>query len=354
MTHTFYATFIPGLRECIAEIIHERLPDAVIHRLLDGAVIFETALSYDKLNFFCFNNIFALISVMDQREAPGALEAHIKSAILGGVSREAEQIIARNSGNIRSFRIVISEENRPAAIGEKQRAEAERYIARVSGLRVNRSGPDTEFWFLYRREDGLPETTGQPLAGFSVFMKRLTLRPSWEKSLHPGELPPPLAWMLCRLGRLRHTDIVLDPFCGSGSIPLAALKHFHIKQFIACDNDQKAAARTAARFKSRAPGSFILHTADFRSLLSLVPEKTVDVIITDPPWGLYRELPSDNFYEEMFRVFGALLKEGGRALVLCAKEDELSGAAAGSFKLRKRVPILLSGRKTAIFQFDPV
>jgi predicted RNA methylase len=352
MTYIFYATFIPGLRECAAEIIHERLSDAVIHRLLDGAVIFETALSYDKLNFFCFNNIFALISVVDRREAPGALEAHVRAAISGGTSRKAEQIIARNSGNIRSFRIVISEENRPAAIDEKLRAEAERYIARVSGLGVNRSGPDTEFWFLYRREGGPPEANGRLPAGFSVFMKRLTLRPSWEKSLHPGELPPPLAWMLCRLGRLRHTDTVLDPFCGYGSIPFAALKHFHIKQFIACDHDQKAAAHAAARFKSRAPGSFILHTADFRSLLSLVPEKTVDVIITDPPWGLYRELPDGNFYEEMFRVFGALLKEGGRVLVLCAKEDELLEAAVGRLKLGKRVPILLSGRKTAIFQFD--
>ena len=315
----------------------------VILRLLDGAVLFETGCGYDKLNFFCFNNIFAVISVMDQPVAEGALETHIKNA--AAVSPAAEPVIAHNIKKFRSFRIVISQENKPAAIDEKLRALAERYIAQVSGLSVNRSRPDTEFWFLYRREDGPPETS------FSVFMKRLTLRPSWEKSLRPGELPPPLAWTLCRLGRLRHTDIVLDPFCGSGAIPFAALKHFHINRFIACDQDKKASAHTAARFKDRPAGSFILHTAGFRSLVSLVPEKSVDAIITDPPWGLYRELPN-GFYEEMFRVFSVLLKAGGRAVVLCAKTDELLTAAESCFRPRKIIPILLSGRKTAIFQFN--
>jgi tRNA G10 N-methylase Trm11 len=343
MSYTFYATFIPGLRECIAEIIRERLPGAVIQRLLDGAVLFETGCGYDKLNFFCFNNIFACISVMDQADTEGALETHIKTA--AAVSPAAEMIMAHNSKKFRSFRVVISRENKPATIDEKLRTLAERYIARVSGLGVNRSRPDTEFWFLYRREDSPPGTS------FSIFMKRLTLRPSWEKSLNPGELPPPLAWTLCRLGRLRHTDVVLDPFCGSGAIPFAALKHFHINRFIACDHDKKAAARTAARFKDRASNSLVLHTADFRSLVSLVPAQSVDAIITDPPWGLYRERPG-GFYEEMFRVFSALLKAGGRVVVLCAQNDELLRAAGSRFMPQKTIPILLSGRKTTVFQFN--
>jgi 16S rRNA G966 N2-methylase RsmD len=353
MGYIFFATFIPGLRECIAEFVRERLSgSAVIHKLLDGAVLFETSLSYDKLNFFCFNNIFAVIDVMEHYGGIRALEKHV-TAVTGkiAVGTIPKEIISRNSGKFRSFRIAVSLENKPAAIDEKIRAEAERSIARLSGLGVNRSRPDAEFWFLYRSE------------GFSVFMKRLTLRASWEKSLHPGELPPPLAWTLCRLARLKHGDTVLDPFCGYGSIPFAALKYFHIGRFIACDRDRKAGAYTKSRFKNRNGGSFVFYEADFRSLLTLVPAKSVDVIVTDPPWGFYSSndsgphgkegvLPVRQLYKEMFDVFGVLLKEGGTAVVLCAKEEELIDAASGSFEAQSRIPVLLSGKKTAIFRFE--
>jgi tRNA G10 N-methylase Trm11 len=344
----YYASFIPGLQELIAEIVRERLPDVVIQKLLDGAVLFETDCNYDRLNFFCFNNIFAVISIMEHAASP---EAHIRAVAQNGILPAAGTIFSHNSKQFRTFRIVISQENKPAAIDEKLRHTAEQYIAKLSGLTVNRSRPDTEFWFLYRGE------------GFSLFMKRLTLRPSWEKSLHPGELPPPLAWILCHLGNLKHSDTVLDPFCGYGSIPQAALKHFHITQFIACDTNTQAAAYTAARFKNRRD-KFILYTADFRSLTAILPKQSVDVIITDPPWGNYRrnqavqpgiapDLPSA-LYEEMFRVFETLLKADGRIIILGARTDELphaANAAQNHFTLLKHIPILLSGKKAAIFCF---
>ena len=335
----FYATFIPGLRDCIAEVVRERLPDAVIHKLLDGAVLFETQCTYDKLNFFCFNNIFAALDRIERREVSGALEAHITSIVKKPLPPEAESIIAHNSKTIRSFRIVTSVENKPAAVNEKLKAEAERRIARASGLAVNRSRPDAEFWFLYRSE------------GFSVFMKRLTLRPSWEKSLHPGELPPPMAWTLCRLGRLRHGDTVLDPFCGYGSIPLAALKYFHVKQCVACDCDEKAAAYTAAKCKNRRDGAFILHKTGFRSLAALVSAKSIDAIITDPPWGHY-EAKSESLYDEMFGLFDSLLKENGRLVILGARNDAIAKAAEKRFVMRKNIPVLLSGKKAGIFVFE--
>jgi 16S rRNA G966 N2-methylase RsmD len=337
----YYASFIPGLQELIAEVVRERLPDVVIQKLLDGAVLFETDYSYDRLNFFCFNNIFAIISVMEYADSP---DTHIRAVIRDGILPATEQIVSHNSKQFRTFRIVISQENKPSAIDEKLRHTAEQYIAKLSGLTVNRSRPDTEFWFLYRGE------------GFSLFMKRLTLRPSWEKSLHPGELPPPLAWMLCHLGNLKHNDTVLDPFCGYGSIPQAALKYFHITQCIACDSNAQAAAYTAAHIKNR-QGKFTLHTADFRSLTATLPEQSVDAIITDPPWGNYRETqtvqpPIQQLYKEMFRIFDVLLKADGRVVMLGGRTDELpsaANAAQNRLTLLKRTPILLSGRKAEIF-----
>ncbi len=182
-------------------------------------------------------------------------------------------------------------------------------------------------------------------------MKRLTLRPSWEKTLHKGELPPPLVWTLCRLARLVHSDTVLDPFCGYGSIPDAALKHFHIKKFIACDNDREAALYTKARFNKRKKDDFIFYDSDFSALPSLFAEKSIDVIVTDPPWGEYREINKISFYKEMFDVFQKILKEDGRVVLLCANIDDFLSDALNNFKFEAKTPILLSGKKAAIFQY---
>ena len=340
----FYAAFIPGLQNLIADVIKERLSDVKIHKLLDGAVLFETGTGYDKLNFFCFNNIFAVISVMDHADnhvqPKTALEKHIKAEIK---KNAAGEVVSNNNKKIHTFRIVASAENIPAAVDEKIRADAESYIFRFSGLKVNRSLPDTEFWFLFRNE--------RTQKNFSVFMKRLTLRPSREKTLHKGELPPPLAWTLCRLAHLVHSDTVLDPFCGYGSIPFMALKHFHIKKFIACDNNREAALYTIARFNKRKKEDFDFYKGDFSALPSLVAEKSVDAIVTDPPWGEYREIDKSAFYKKMFDVFQKLLKEGGRAVLLCANNDDFLNEVPASFKLESKTPILLSGKKAAIFQY---
>jgi tRNA (guanine6-N2)-methyltransferase len=343
----FFAAFIPGLQDLIAEVIKERLSDVKIHKLLDGAVLFETATGYDNLNFFCFNNIFAVISVMEHADndvkPSSALEKHIKSAVKNNA---ASEVISNNNKKFHTFRIVASAENIPAAIDEKLRTDAENYISRFSGLKANRSLPDTEFWFLFRSE--------KDQNNFSVFMKRLTIRPSWEKTLRKGELPPPLAWTLCRLARLVHGDTVLDLFCGYGSIPEAALKHFHINKFIACDNNREAALYTKARFNKRKKDDFVFYEGDFSALPSLVAEKSIDAIVTDPPWGEYMEINDEAFLEKMFEVFSKLLKDGGRAVVLYAKNDDFLKTVPGCFKPENNVPILLSGKKAVIYQYIKV
>jgi len=340
----FYATFIPGLQNLIADVIKERLSDVKIHKLLDGGVLFETAVSYDNLNFFCFNNIFAVIDVMEHTDndvkSKIVLEKHIKSVVKNNATNE---VISNNNKKFHTFRIVVSAENIPSAIDDKLRTDVESYISRFSGLKVNRSLPDTEFWFLFRSEKDQND--------FSVFMKRLTLRPSWEKILHKGELPPPLAWTMCRLARLVHVDTVLDPFCGYGSIPDAALKHFHINKFIACDNNKTAALYTKKRFNKRKKEDFVFYENDFFTLPSHIAEKSIDAIVTDPPWGEYLKINKNVFYKNMFDVFHNLLKDDARVVLLCANNDDFLNEVPASFKLESRTPILLSGKKAAIFKY---
>ena len=344
MSFFYYASFIPGLQEIAADVIRERLSDVKIHKLIDGAVIFETDISYDKLNFFCFNNIFALINIINNSD--DSLENHVRKIIKFTPQRAAGNLpndtlcnsvlntipIINNNKKIKTFRIVISNENKPAAINDKLRAEIEKIISILSGLSVNRTLPDTEFWFLYRSE------------GFSVFMKRLTL----SKTLHKGELPLQLTWVLCRLANLKASDTVLDPFCGYGSIPDAAIKYFHITKFITCDNDNKAVKYTKERLKKYKDTQFIF--SDFFKLPTII-NKTVDIIVTDPPWGHFKEHGDNQFLQKMFEVFNKLLISGGRVVILYAKDDEFLNNVPPSFKLQNSVPLLLSGKKAVIYCF---
>ncbi|MDR2517459.1 MAG: methyltransferase [Spirochaetaceae bacterium] len=341
MKYTFYATFAPGLAEAVKEVVLSRLDDARFIKLLDGAVIFETSRTYDRLGFFCFNNIFAVIDIRERRGGLAALETHL--GLVHTTGEAGREIITKNSKNIRSFRIVTSLENRPAAVEGAIRSGAERYIARCSGLALDRANRGAEFWFLYRSE------------GFSVFMKRLTRRASWEKSLRPGELPPPLAWMLCRLANIGPGDTVLDPFSGSGAIPFQALKHFPPASVIAADISAEAIRRTRKKLAAAAPARRVILCKDVAELAAALGEKSVTKIVSDPPWGFFAEtaLPLEQFYRNMTAVFSRILADEGAAVLLSARKPELEQAAeTAGFEITRRFSILLSGKKAGIFLLE--
>jgi 23S rRNA G2445 N2-methylase RlmL len=343
----YYATFVSGMQQVVEAVVRDRLPDAGITKLLDGAILFETSCSYDKLNFFCFNNIFAVIHLVENPRAETALESHMRFISGAGLRPQDTPVIAENVKKIQTFRIVCSRENTPAAVDERLRGATEKYIAAQSRLRPDRSRPDTEFWFLYRRE------------GFSLFMKRLTKHGSFEKTLHPGELPPGLAYMLCRLSEPKPTDIAADPFCGYGSIPEQRLKRFPAARFYASDIDRRALEIARKKITGTLEARAVFQPADVYALPNLLPREGLDAIITDPPWGMYQDakgpeaspIPIGRFYEDILEIFSGLLKPGGRAVLLTAQKDRVTDAAAkpGNLAILEAIPILVGGKKAAVF-----
>lgn len=339
---TYYAAFIPGMQEVIASVLCERLDDVSIIKLLDGAVIFETACTYDRLNFFCFNNIFAVIDTLEQKNnrlntSLEFLEAHIRKILAhGNLSRQNLSLMAVNVKSIKKFRLVCSVENKPAGISEKSRQDMERFIAYHSGLELDRRKGDTEFLLLSRSE------------GFSCFLKRL----SGNDKHRAGELSPHLAWMLCRIAGLKHGEAVADPCCGYGSIANAACKFFPVSKVYASDIENRCVEITRSR-PGLNTGRAQIFQADFRSLSEYIPEGTVDAIVTDPPWGMYKEAstPPETLYCQMCGVFAKLLKNGGRAIILTAAKKELENAVekTQALTVNKTIPILVSGKKASVF-----
>ncbi len=334
MPYTYFAQFIPGTEEIVAGLLRQRLKDLEIVSLSSGAGVFSTAVPYSSLNLFCFNNLFRVLYKGKAQPTPAGTEGFLRSL----PSSPADWPAAReNPAGHRTFRLMVSCKNQLIAVSRPARSALEKKLAAETRLRLDRSLPDSEFLVLVRAD------------GSAYFLKRLTRHRAYDKLLHPGELHPELAYMLCWLTGPKPTDVVADPFCGYGSIPLQRAKRFPFASLLASDQNPEALAYARRQLGARP------HVAiEQRDALHLgLPPESLDAIITDPPWGLYgdQDLELPDFYQRMLGEFARLLRPGGRAVLLTAAKRELAQALENTATLRlvQRHDILVSGKKAAIF-----
>ncbi|MDR0706308.1 MAG: methyltransferase domain-containing protein [Treponema sp.] len=351
MRRRYYATFASGFQNTVKDILEKTARDAAIVLSLDGAVVFETAVPFEALCLWCFNNIFLALHVLEQKEknsfadggaaipaVSSVIEAHMSVAEKSGKIRLAD---FQRTKKVRTFRIVTSHANRLVSVNEDLKRKMERAISRETGLIPNRSAPDVEFWFLYRNE------------GFSFFMRRLSKRAPFDAAPHKGELPPQLAYMLCWLSEPRKSDVILDPFCGYGSI-LQQRMRFPFEKFYSFDIKDDAARISKSKIDGRFLKKCDVRTVDFFTISRHLKEESVDAIITDPPWGNYEALPlpADQFYDAMLRTFYELLKPDGVIVALTARNGEfaLSASRIQEFAIVEASDVLVSGRKASVYK----
>ncbi len=332
----YFANLIPGAQEIAAAILRQRLaPNLSILAQSSGAIEFETPVPYSSLNLFCCNNIFLVLAAAHVKPDLAGLERFLRSLPEnpGCLWDQAAPL-----GKGKTFRVVTSCQNQLVSVSPEAKRALERKIAGETGLRLNRGLPDVEFWVSLRRD------------GSAHFLKRLSRHRAYDKLLHPGELHPELAYMMCWLSKPNHRDIVADPFCGYGAIPVQRAKRFPFCQLFAFDTD--AGALSLAREKLPRRENLVVAKHNALRLAEALPRKGVDAIITDPPWGLYEDLGIElaQFYRQMLDSFAEVLRSGGRAVVLTAGKWELEKALAGSEFVRgERYDILVSGKKCGLF-----
>jgi tRNA G10 N-methylase Trm11 len=160
--------------------------------------------------------------------------------------------------------------------------------------------------------------------------------------------------MLCRMSDPKHTDVVVDPFCGYGSILAERMKHFPLQRFYAFDIDEAVLERARKRIPPKLKDACTVRRADFHTLPDLLPEGSLDAIITDPPWGMYAPTgsPPEEFYRNMIAVFLRLLKKGGIIVLLTALGDILKDLVAASpgLEITQALSVLVSGQKAWVFK----
>lgn len=164
---------------------------------------------------------------------------------------------------------------------------------------------------------------------YKRFIQRDYERP--DRDAKSGMLPPKLARMMVNLSQARMDDILLDPFCGSGTV-LQEATLLGIKKVIGSDISPKAVRDTKNNLEwlksnFRLSGYSQIFQSDIKNVPNKLKEK-VDVIVTEPLLGpplkgnesldmiktISKEL--SELYLESFRIFSQILKKDGRIVIV--------------------------------------
>ena len=346
--NTYASTFIPGMGETIANALKDSLPSVAVDLLLDGLAVYRTPAGVADVQGlrFCNNSFVCLMSFDGLGRNP---IARICQTVLadGQLLRHVAPHLPRKN---LTFRFVASHGNQFVSLPARTRASLERLLAGERRLRPDHSNPDVEFWLLSRRE------------GFGLVGMRITRHSAYEKTLAQGELRPQLCHLLCLIAEPAREDIVLDPFCGSGAIPLERARAFPYGTILAGDISAKLVKNLRSKVRGlrwlqrKQSRKFVIGRWDALNLDTFAPE-SVDKIITDPPWGFFQNRVPDleHFQHAMLREFQRVLRPNGLLVVIVGRPQQFAeclGAFADRFTVLKRYDVLVSGKKASVFKLQ--
>ena len=326
----FLSSFITGFQSVVERDLSSRFPSIKIINLYDGLVHYRfDGDSRELEKIIYFNNTFFVLKTMKGKGL------NFNSLVASVCASKIYFLV--NKG---SFRVRFQNENQFTKVDKALVRRAEEYILASSKLRLDRLSPSNEVWFSIRRE------------GFAFCGELISKREFTEKNLNKGELRPEIAYLICCFADIKADDTILEPFCGYGSIPVQLAKKFRFRKLFISDIEEMRIEQTKARKQiSAAPADLIdCRTAD-ALLLSHVEDKSISLVITDPPWGFYEAIDDmKTFYAKMFKSFDRVLVPDGRVVILSARKEELEQTAvAAGFKIKNSLHTLVNGKKAGLY-----
>jgi tRNA (guanine10-N2)-dimethyltransferase len=148
-------------------------------------------------------------------------------------------------------------------------------LQNTTATKVNLNTPDKTFFGVLTNDKLV---FGMKLADITpkTFSER---RPRKKPFFHPSAMPSKLARCMVNLSRAKTGELVLDPFCGTGSVMIeASLVGCRVLGF---DVQRRMAEGTRRNLKYFGVKPAGLVIADSRKL----PLKRIDRVVTDPPYG---------------------------------------------------------------------
>lgn len=336
--YTYASSYISGFKKPVETILKKQIKDVVIIKHLDGLIIYKTNLKFSELKIHFFNNTYQVLA-LSATDTKTPYEKALKKFVnhtepdLNGISNNV------NLSKSKSFKILTFDGNSPTSINFDIIKNLEHQIKQKTNLKNEFQKHDFDV-VLSRRSEGLF------LLLFKLTYNRLT-----EKNLARGALRPELCNILGLISDIKPDDIIIDPFCGHGSIPKEIVKNFNYNMLFASDIDETLVNELKTKFKKNKKNLFIKQRDALN--LNYFENGFFDKIITDPPWNLYNSLDKDFsvFYENMLKEFHRILKPNGICTILMGNIDDFEKALKYShFKQIEKYHILVNGKKANVYK----
>jgi Putative RNA methylase family UPF0020 len=320
-----FSFFTAGFADLVAQALAVDIPGSRAEYTDESAMLYiVSAKRIPKMQPVYFKNTFEVIAEADKgREIDKSIGQLVKAMDLRITPR-----LRKGAG----FRTMISLDGSLKSVNAATKRNLDSSIAAATGGRVHPRGSVAEFWVIGRRDSK------------RIYLGRRLPQQKVEAS-PKGALDPQLAELLVLASRPHPLDRFLDPFAGSGSIPEARGRRPN-RSVIASDVDISQLTSGAK--------SFEVNNVDARTLVA-IDDNSIDVIVTDPPWGEFTSLSRDGLHE-LYNGFAnamqrVLSSEHGRFVILIAREHEgvMSKALQDRrLKVRDALPILVHGHPAVV------
>ncbi len=365
----YRVAFPAGFRPLVERLIARDYPD---NTQADRDAGDEASLVFDALDFIKKPAyVQGLSIVLAEAEASAMGDAYRSIAGRFGQARAGGTLAramghpgyarhAGRDGHPRSFVVRSFDQGKPSAAPKDARLALERQIQRLTGLDPDSERPDAELQ-LQLRSDGRAYLL-------------LVAREQAQGERNKGELPESTARLLCELSEPCAEDVFLDPFMGSGAIPLERARMGPYGMIFAGDMDEGLVGDFKEKLKqqewNRKRRSIFPKTLDARDLSRFEPSLFTR-IVTDPPWGVYGDMGRDELLDLYAGFLGQaerVLGDDGNLVLLTGRETPVEdaaryiaarcNAARGSITVgtgcgwEKQIeyPVLISGRKARVLR----
>ncbi|WP_188894187.1 TRM11 family SAM-dependent methyltransferase [Microlunatus endophyticus] len=323
-----------GLGELVAMSLAADV-DAHVVYADDSAVVINTKAAESKIGSLAYvKNCFVVLGSVPRRR-------DLAEAV-GTVSGQVPGWRLQRTG--KPYRLMFSEDGKLTGVPGNARARLEAAVSRATAGRLQPRGGGDEYWTIGRRD--LDEI---------LFCRRLP-RPKRPETPKGGLAPDVATLIVNAIGRSRPGDVVLDPFAGSGALIAARIQQPFREAICSdlgfADGSVRLLPQLARRKDVRALSD------DARTLTSL-PDDTIDVVVTDPPWGEFdqQDSPPSELVAAALGGIRRVLRDNGSLAMLVARRlaGEVAAEWTGSgFAIKKSYDLLINGHPATLFVGAPV
>ena len=312
----WYASVNYGLESAASKIL--KTHGAKNIKTLDSALLFSCP---HEINVKCVNNLFIVLS------------SYFSENILDAAQKipRGQFLFPQLEG--KTFRIIVMDCGKLRPIPYNIMNDMEKSISRQTTLSVNRANPDVEIWLNRRNDNSV------------YFMWRIRKHRSFDKTLKKGELRPDVVEVMIHEAKTTKDSVVADLFGGWGAIAAGVVESGRYKKVYTGDINDECVKHQKKRLHGK--HNCIIQKWDARKLP--LEDKSVDAIVTDPPWGEYEAIDTPQFYNEFIGEAARVLRPSGSFVFLTSTQNEACQSLTRYSFSYSHIPLKIGGKDTFLF-----